>query len=570
MVALLSTFRELDRLRQIYVVLVRHGFADVARRLGLGAASRSKAATPELPADTELALAEQVGNEEATKNPLAERVRLVAMDLGPSFVKLGQIVSTRADVLPPAWIASLKKLQDEVSPLPYETIREAIETSLGSPLEQMFASVEEAPLAAASIAQVHRAELKTESGIERVVVKVQRPGIRSTVMSDLDLLHHLARLIESTIPESKTYNPIGLVEEFDRAITSELDFLLEAENLSRFRKNFESMPSVRFPAVHRAASTKSVLTLELLPGKKVYDAIREDGMSGERIAKSAVAVVIKMILEDGFFHADPHPGNILISGTPEAPVLGLIDVGMVGRLSPEMRDRCLDLMVAVVRNDHEAVADALYAISTPTKRVDMRAFRAHVSFVADKYLGRPLKDIQLAALIGDLVGGAKKFGLEVPSDFLLVGKALMTIEGVAKEIYPDLDIFVEAKPHFLELLKKRYSPQRIGNELLRGIERLGTSTYDLPQLSREVLDDLRMGKLIVSTNDTALPSALDRLGRRLFSAGIAGSMALAGAWLRASGDKTLGAILLVMAAIWIAGHLGLALLRRSDVGVLRR
>ncbi len=570
MVPLLSTIRELDRLRQIYVVLVRHGFADAARRLGLGAAAKKAAAKkdPERkdgePAngdDPEIAAAESAGLAEA-KSPMAERVRLVAMDLGPSFVKLGQIASTRSDVLPPEWIRELKKLQDEVSPLPFDTIRAAVEASLGTPLAEVYESFEQKPLAAASIGQVHRARLKTEDGVREVVVKVQRPGIRTTVASDLELLHDLARLIEKTFPEASTYSPAGLVEQFDRAITAELDFVLEAENAVRFRENFAGHASIRFPLPERAASSKQVLTLELLPGKKVHEAIKDDGFSGERIAKTAVGIVIKMIFEDGFFHADPHPGNILISGTPEEPVIGLIDLGMVGRLSPEMRDRCIDLMVAAGRNDHLALADALYAIATPNKRVDMRAYRAHVALIAEKYLGKQLKDINLSALIADLVNGAKKFGLEIPPDFLLVGKALMTIEGVAKEIYPDLDVLNESKPFFLDLLKKRYSPQRLGNELWRGIERIGSSTYDLPQLSREVLEDLRLGRLTLATNDTLLPAALDRLGRRAFSAIIGGSLVLAGAWLRAQGDRTVGSTLLVLAAVWVSAHLALGWIRK--------
>lgn len=565
MVAILSTFRELDRLRQIYVVLVRHGFADVARRLGLGAAAKQAKAeqlkeldgprpdTASTNEDPELEAAETRGKEIA-KSPFAERVRLAAMDLGPSFVKLGQIVSTRTDVLKPEWVVELKKLQDEVSPLPFEKIKEAVEKSLGAPLEALYESFDDKPLAAASIGQVHRAVLKTEVGSEQVVVKVQRPGIATTVTSDLDLLHRLAKLLERSIPESKTYNPVGLVEQFDRAITAELDFNLEADNLGRFSRNFAGQKSVRFPKVYRDASSKQVLTLEMLPGKKVYEAIAEDGMSGEKIAKTAVGVVIKMIFDDGFFHADPHPGNILISGTPDAPVIGLIDVGMVGRLSPEMRDRCVDLMLAAARNDHVALADALYAMSTPTRRVDMRAYRAEVAMLSEKYLGKQLKEIALSAMIGDLVGGAKKFGLEIPPDFLMVGKALMTIEGVAKEIYPELDVFTESKPFFTDLLKKRYSPQRIGNELLRGIEKLGQSSYDLPQLSREVLDDLRMGKLIVSTNDTTLPSALDRLGRRFFSAVIVAALVMGGAWLHAANHHTLGSALLGTAVGWVVLH----------------
>lgn len=558
----LSTFRELDRLRQIYVVLVRHGFADVARRIGLGKPKSSKASQPakDEGEDAELAQAELRGKEEA-KSPMAERVRLVAMDLGPSFVKLGQIASTRADVLPAEWVVELKKLQDEVSPLPFERIQEAVETSLGAPLATVYESFEERPLAAASIGQVHRAVLKTKDGPVDVVVKVQRPGIRATVTSDLDLLHHLARLVERTIPESSLYHPTGLVEQFDRAITAEMDFHLEADNALRFRKNFEGRPEVRFPLPHKDASSKSVLTLELLPGKKVYDAIEKDGFSGEKIAKTAVGVVIKMIFEDGFFHADPHPGNILISGTPEEPVFGLIDLGMVGRLSPEMRDRCIDLMVAAGRKDYAAIADALYAMASPTRRVDMRAYRAEVAMLAEKYLDKPLKEIELSRMISDLVGGARKFGLEIPPDFLLVGKALMTIEGVGKEIHPELDVLTESRPYFVELLKKRYSPQRIGNDLLRGVEKLGQSTYDLPQLAREVLEDLRLGRLTVSAVDTKLPAALDRLGRRMFNALVAGAVVIAAAWLVTSGRETAGYLLFGLAALVVVAHVGRDVLR---------
>ena len=552
MVAILSTIRELDRLRQIYVVLVRHGFADVARRMGLGKKAKP-AETTESTDDSELAVAEEASKAEA-KSPMAERVRLVAMDLGPSFVKLGQIASTRTDVLPMEWVLELKKLQDDVSPVTFDAIRDAVESSLGAPLDSLYDSFDEKPLAAASIGQVHRAKLKSESGPLDVVVKVQRPGIRGTVVSDLELLHHLAKLVERTFPEASTYNPSGLVEQFDRAITAELDFVLEADNALRFRTNFKDVSSVRFPLPYKQASSKQVLTLEMLPGKKVYDAISEDGFSGEIIAKTAVGLVIKMIFEDGFFHADPHPGNILISGTPDKPVIGLIDLGMVGRLSPEMRDRCIDLMVAAGRNDHVALADALYAISTPTKRVDMRAYRAEVAMLSEKYLGKPLKEIQLSGLIGDLVGGAKKYGLEIPPDFLLVGKALMTIEGVAKEIYPDLDVMSESKPFFIELLKKRYSPQRIGNELWRGIERIGSSTYDLPQLSREVLEDLRLGRLSVATNDAKLPGALDRLGRRLFTAALASACTVAGVLARSAGEPRLGIGLFALAALVLGLH----------------
>jgi ubiquinone biosynthesis protein len=477
-------------------------------------------------------------------------------------VKLGQIASTRPDVLPADWIVELKKLQDEVTPLPFEDIKGAVEASLGASLEDIYGYFDEKPLAAASIGQVHRAVLKHEGGTREVVVKVQRPGVRGTVARDLDLLHALAKLIERTVPESHIYSPSALVDQFDRAITTELDYGLEAEHAERFARNFQGHSTVRFPRVYKEASTKQVLTLELLPGYKVYEAIRARGFSGPIIAKTSVGVLIKMIFEDGFFHADPHPGNILLSGEPDKPVIGLIDLGMVGRLSPEMRDRTIDLMIAAVRQDHLAIADALWAIGTPTKKVDMRAYRAHVSVLSEKYIGRPLKEIDLAAMISDLVRGATKFGLEVPPDFLLVGKALMTIEGVGKEIDPDLDVFSEAKPYFLELLRKRYSPERIGNEIWRGLERLSVAAYDLPQQVREILEDLRLGRMTVRTHDPELPAIVNRLGRRLLAGLVVGAFVLAGTWLLAAGKhETVGIGMIVFGALFLLGHVFLDVVR---------
>ena len=568
MVSIVSAVRDLGRLREIYVVLVRHGFGELAQRLGLG--KRGKA----LPAATDEAgrVVEDVvpeteakrGEDESRTISLPERLRLVLMDLGPSFVKLGQIASTRPDVLPAEWIASLKKLQDEVTPLAYEEIRAAVESSLGAPIDEVYERFDPKPLAAASIGQVHRAWLRhgTDAEPHEVVVKVQRPGVRDTGARALDILHKLAALVERTIPESKIYSPNELVNQFDRAITAELDYGLEADHAVRFAKNFEGHPNARFPKVYREASSKQVLTLEFLPGKKVYDAIAKDGHAGSTIAKIGVAVVVKMIFEDGFFHADPHPGNILVSGDPAQPVFGLVDVGMVGRLSPEMRDKTVDMMVAAVRSDHVGLADALYAIGTPTKKIDMRAYRAEVAELSEKYLNRPLKEIDLSALIGDLVRGATKYGLEIPPDFLLVGKALMTIEGVGKEIDPDLDVFTEMRPYFLELLRRRYSPEKMIMGGWRGLERLSATAYDLPQQVREILDDVRMGRLVVRSSDPAMPAIADRLGRRLFAGLVGASCVLAGAWLVGTAHEVVGGATLGLGVLVLVAHLALDLARK--------
>lgn len=538
MISVVSAVRDLNRLREISSVLVRHGFGEVVARAGFGRkpkvrvdgrseppSVRGDELAPEISTD-EL----EKGEEEKGRVSRGERIRLVLQELGPSFIKLGQIASTRQDVIPPDVLAELKKLQDDVPAVPFEEVRKVIESSLGRTISETFVSFDETPLATASIGQVHRAVIEHEGKKEEVVVKVQRPGVADTVMRDLELLHMMAAALERTIPETRVYSPIGLVQQFDRSITSELNFMIEGENGERFAKNFEGNEVVAFPKVYKQASSKQVLTLEFFDGRKVDRALA-DGYDGKLIAKRATGVVIKQIFEHGFFHADPHPGNIIILGPKDKPVVGLIDLGMVGRLSPELRDRTVDMMLAAVRKDSYAVADALYAIGRPTKKVDMREYRQEAAMLAEKYLGRPLKEIELSAMIRDLVQGAMKYDIEIPTDFMLVGKALMTLEGIGKQLDPDLDVFGEAAPHFQEILKQRYSPQRIGNELIRGVEQLSRVGYDLPLQMREVLDDLRLGRMQVQAPDPTLSGAADRLGRRVFSGLVVAGALMAGAIL---------------------------------------
>ncbi|MBK8212206.1 MAG: hypothetical protein IPK71_00530 [Myxococcales bacterium] len=556
MISVVSAVRDLARLREISTVLVRHGFGEIVARAGFGRARKPKAEGESVEPPSELDIADDAlaqGEAEKKRAATAERLRLVLQDLGPCFIKLGQIASTRTDVLPPDIILELKKLQDDVPPVPFDEIKKVVETSFGKPLDKIYKRFDEKPLATASIGQVHRACLATADGDVEVVVKVQRPNVGNLVLRDVELLHIMAATVEATIPESKLYSPVGLVQQFDRSITAELNYLIEAENCDRFAQNFAGDPNIRFPKAYREATSKQVLTLEFFDGKKLNQAIKE-GYDGKLIAKKSVGIIIRQAFDHGFFHADPHPGNIIILGTKEDPVVGLIDVGMVGRLSPELRDRTVDLLMAAVRNDAYGVADALYAIGRPTRKVDMREYRAEVAILAEKYLGKPLKEIDLGAMLRDLVQGAMKYGIEIPPDFMMIGKTLMTLDGIGKELDPDLDIFGEATPFFTELLMKRYSPQRIGNDLMRGVEQLSRAGYDMPLQLREVLDDLRLGRLAVRAPDPPLALATERLGRRVFSGLYVAALTFGGAYLLRGEEKLLGALFLVVGVLVWGGH----------------
>ncbi len=537
MASLLDTVRDLGRLRQIVQVLIRHGFGEVVQRTGLGSLVQGKAKA----------------ENEASKVSTATRIRLVVTDLGPSFIKLGQILSTRPDLIPTDIIVELKKLQDDVPPIAFDEVRAQVQGELGAPIEEVFASFDSTPLASASIGQVHRATLETPEGVKDVVVKVQRPNIKDVIERDIDLLYWLAKAVERSIPESRTYQPVKLVSEFDRAISAELDFNLEADHAAKFAKNFEGNQQIRFPFIHRQASAKRVLTLEFFDGQKIYSAI-DHGFSGEQICKATLGLIIQAVFEDGFFHADPHPGNFIIMGAAETPVLGVIDLGLVGRLTPHMREKTIDLMIAAVQEDYRGIADALYAIGTPTRKIDRSAYEAEVAMLADRYLGKQLGEIEVSRLIQDLVGGATKYGLEIPPDFLLVGKALMTIEGVGKEIYPELDAFAEMKPYFMRLMWTRYQPERMAQDLMRTLTRISAAATDLPIQTQEVLDDLRKGRLEVRTREPMLPISVDVLGRRVYSGLVVGGLLIASGILFGGESYWLGGLFVAAALGWGALH----------------
>ncbi len=535
MAGILDTVKDLDRLRQIVQVLIRHGFGEVVQRVGLGSLAAGKP-TPE-----------------SSGVSRAERIRLVVTDLGPSFVKLGQILSTRPDLIPADIIEELKRLQDQVPPVPIDQIRHQIHAELGAPVDQIFASFDPNPLACASIGQVHRATLETPNGLKEVVVKVQRPNIKQVIERDIELLFWLAKAMERAMPESRIYQPVKLVAEFDRAISAELDFTLEADHATKFSKNFELKPEITFPYVYRDHSAKRVMTLEFFSGHKIYAAI-EHGFNAEKICKNTLGLIIQAVFEDGFFHADPHPGNFILMGAPEAPILGVIDLGLVGRLTPQMREKTIDLMIAAVQEDPRGIADALWAIGTPTKKIDRNAFEAEVAGLSDRYLGKQLQDIQLSRMIQDLVGGAQRYGLEIPPDFLLVGKALMTVEGVGKEIYPELDVFAEMKPYFMRLMWARYSPERLTTDLVRTLSRISGAATDLPMQSQEILDDLRKGKLEVRTREPSLPLGVDVLGRRVYSGLVVSGFLISSSVLFAGGENILGGLFFLGALGWGSLH----------------
>jgi ubiquinone biosynthesis protein len=508
-----AALEDLRRLRTIAAVLTRHGFREFADRLSAFAAPGRSTLTLVRPEEFAQGAGEQ------SRLTVQERFCRVLEDLGPTFIKLGQVLSTRHDLLPVAFIEALSRLQDSVEPLPFSAIQGQIEAGLGRPLAEVFRSVEPMAMAAASIAQVHAAVLLDGSP---VVVKVQRPGTATTIASDLDVLRGLARLIDATIEEARGYDPRGIVTQFERSLQQELDYLHEAHNLEEMRNNFKEFDWLVIPQTFPAATCRTVLTLARIEGTKLRD-LPADSPHRAAITERIIQAAYKMLFQDGLFHADPHPGNVFVLDDGR---LALIDFGMVGRVSEGMRETLIQLALGITTRDSAGLARLLYRLGTAGVRINLHEFCREIEELIDKYLGLTLSRLDTRSLVADLFEAALRYGIRVPPAYALMIKASATIEGVVRGLSPDLDILAATKPYAQQLLAERYGPQELSVRLLRAGLSLGGVLQDLPLEAEQILMDLESGRLSVHVESEAirtLGDKLNALGTRVFLGLIAGA-----------------------------------------------
>lgn len=484
LVAARTTIRDMRRFRQIASVLVRHGFGFLFSRFSRKDAEVAKAVEEAL----------EQGGEEAPpvaaqpSRALAIRFRQAIEDLGPTFIKFGQILSTRPDLIPAVFCDELQGLQDDVPPMGEEDVKKVLAEELGT--ESVFAEFELEPIAAASIAQVHRAKLA--SG-EVVAVKVQRPGIQATIDADLDILYFLARQLVTAVPETELFDPPGIVREFERAIRKELDFSSEAKNIEKFRHNFKDVDYIHIPKVYREVSTSKVLTMEFVEGTKITDAVAKGEGDPEILARRALNSLFLQFFRHGFFHGDLHPGNILV--LPGNRICYL-DFGLAGRLTPEMRDRMIDMLFAVGRRDFEQLARVLYDMGERAAPVDYDAFISDVYEMAERYFeDAPLSELDIGALFQELVQGAMRHRMRLPTAYTMMVKALMTIEGLGKRLAPEMDVVEEAQPFIAELLKERYSPERLWKRLTEAVFTSNRLMRKVPPALGRILEEMDAGRL---------------------------------------------------------------------------
>ncbi len=493
----LNAARDLGRIHDIASVLIRYGFSDMVRRLGMAATLERAGKVLHWKEIGELARLE----------PPA-RMRGALEEMGPTFVKMGQILATRVDLFSPEWIAEFEKLQDRAPAVPFAQIREQLQEDLGAVPEEVFAELIPEPLAAASIAQVHRARLQDG---EEVIVKVRRPGIRPIVEADLRLLQRLAKIIEAESPEMARFRPQEVVRQFTLSMRRELDLAAECRNAERISRNFTAHPEIVIPKVYWTWTGERMNVQELISGIPGRDlaAIDQAGLDRKIIARRGAQAILKMILEDGFFHADPHPGNVFY--LPENRI-AFIDFGMVGRLSPDRRVQVVDLLHGLVEREPSSVVEVLLDWAGDVE-VEMESLKLEIGEFVDQYHGVPLRELNLGAMLTDLAALLRDHQLALPPDLTLLTKAVITLEGMGCQLDPDFDLVTEASPFLRRSLLARYAPDVLARKgwqtLASGLDIL----TGLPKDLRQLLRSARSGRLQVHVDVTRLQHFGDQLDR---------------------------------------------------------
>lgn len=535
-----SSTTALSRLATIAAVLGRHGFAPTMKTIPVVRA-----------------FARDDDDDDARRSrPVAERFTAVLEELGPTFVKLGQILSTRADLLPPDFITCLSRLQDQVPPFPLDDVRHILAAAWGDGpdevLARRFRRFDETPLASASMAQVHAAVLP--DGRE-VVVKVQRPGIDDAVTRDSELLVVLAHLLERVVEEARTYRAVDLVTEFKDALQGELDFRREARNLEAFARKNAGRAGVHVPFLVPELSGRTVLVMERIHGVRITELASEPARA-QRIVERLIEVAFDHAFVDGLFHGDPHPGNILVD---EQDRIAFIDFGLVGQVAGELQDRLIMLLIALSVRDVDTTARLVMRVGDADGRVALAPFRAAVSRLMDRYFGLTIEDLPTAALFSDLVDLSTRFGIRLPRELAILSKASLSIDGIVRALHPRFDPSRTIGARAEELLRARMDPRNLQGGGLKSALQLAFVVQELPVQLGQVLLDFERGQVQVAVRSEALDTlntTLRGMSMSIFGGILAGALVLAGfVTLDVAGLTEARAGLLALLAFGAAGGL---------------
>ena len=481
------------RYRQIARVLARHGLGYMAGILGL---ERFLPLRQAIPSRTHA----------INSHTPPEHLRMALEELGTTFIKLGQILSTRDDLLPPTYIAELSKLQDSAPQVPYEAVRDMLAAELGRPPEEVFANFDPVPLAAASIGQAHAAVLP--DGTE-VVVKIRRPGVVEQVENDLEILHDLAATANRRWQFAGQYDLPGLAQEFAQTLRAELDYIREAQNAERFSRNFAGDSGIHIPRIYWETTTSRVLTLERIRGIKIDDLSGLDaaGIDRPALARRAADVILKMVFDHGFYHADPHPGNFFIEPGGR---IGLIDFGMVGRLDQRTQEQLAEVLLAITSRDADRLVDAFVDMRIAPVGPNRTLLRQDLDHMVSFYYGMELGDIKISKLLNDALEITRSHHLHLPSNLALLIKSMIMNEGLGVQLDPAFNLALYLAPHARWLIIRNYSPVLLARRLGQaGLDTVNLAT-ELPQQVRRIMGEVERGGLEVGMR----PQGFDPLLRR--------------------------------------------------------
>ena len=491
----------LKRYARIASLLVRHGRGDLLKRAG---------AEPSLEDAAEATLPEDEARLEEKAESLAGELEA----MGPTFIKLGQLLSTRVDLLPPAYIRALSRLQDDVDPFPFEEAEQIISEELGVRLSKAFESFEREPVAAASLGQVHRATLRDG---RPVAVKIQRPGIRERVREDLDALEALAGFLDDHSDTAHRYRIAEVVNRFRKSLFRELDYRSEARNLETLGENLAELETIHVPQPVHTYSTARVLTMELVRGRKVTSlsplALQE--LDRTRLADDLFRAYLKQILVDGFFHADPHPGNVFIT---EDGRIALLDLGMTATLAPAMRQQLLKLLMAVADAEADDAAEILIALSEPEEDADLTGFSSEVRELVMLSEGRSASDVAVGAVVLELVRLAGAHGIAPPSELAMLGKTLLNLDEVGRTLDPDFEPNAAIRRHAAELLERRMMSSMSPSAILKAALEANELVQQMPRRLNRILELMAENRLtlnVESIDEVRLISGLEKIANRI-------------------------------------------------------
>ena len=487
----IQTIPRLNRAKDILITLIKYGFGDIVDRLEI----RNRL------------IPFKVKKHEYSNKSTWERITLVLTELGPTFIKFGQILSLRPDIIPESLINELSKLQDDVAPESFSDIKHKVENSLQKPLEETFSDFEATPLAAASLAQVHRAVL-TDKNKTVVAVKVQRPGIKRIIKRDLDILAVLAKQVHERIEFLRIYDFPMLVEEIKQLLLSELDFDKEAKNIRLARNNFSKEPNLYFPQTYPEYSSSQVLVMELIQGTQLKHAKNLPVKEKRRLAKVGINFTLEQILVHGFFHADPHPGNIFITGEK---TITYIDFGMVGRITEEDRDLMALLFYALINKKINVLMDVILILGKKPDDFNRRRFQLDMEKILDRYYGSDLANIEIKAVFEDLQYFIYEHQIRMPQDFFLLFRAIAVSEGVGQDLDPDFNVVEVGKDFISEILDDRMQFDKIISRVGSEIWKLGRKKYEFNSQLKSILRKLEEDDFTINFRHTNLENLISRL-----------------------------------------------------------